>query len=156
MEADCQWKNLVWRLSPSRSLGREINEQDRSSIESEDKSRRSDRYFGVFYHNSRNCTNGNAYCKIHTIMWLGRILGPINSFFNTPFSLLMCHMRMAHGAWPSQSLGMLQQKNAKYILYFKLLMGGVCKEVHLPKSLRGGSDLMHIHVSLLVSIRTIG
>ena len=56
MEADCQWKNLVWRLSPSRGLGRKINEQDRSSIESEDKSRCSDRDFGVFYHNSRNCT----------------------------------------------------------------------------------------------------
>ena len=29
MEADCQWKNFVWRLSPSRGLGRKINEQDR-------------------------------------------------------------------------------------------------------------------------------
>ena len=99
MEADCQWKNLVWRLSPSRGLGRKINEQDRSSIESEDKSRCSDRYFGVFYDNSRNCTNGNAYCKIHTIMRLGRILGPISSFLIRHF-LYLC----AICAWPSQSL----------------------------------------------------
>ena len=49
MEADCQWKNLVWRLSPSRGLGRKINEQDRSSIESEDKSRCSDRNFRFFF-----------------------------------------------------------------------------------------------------------
>ena len=49
MEADCQWKNLVWTPSPSRGLERKINEQDRSSIESEDKSRCSDRYFGVFF-----------------------------------------------------------------------------------------------------------
>ena len=118
MEADCQWKNLVWRLSPSRSLGREINEQDRSSIESEDKSRRSDRYFGVFYHNSRNCTNGNAYCKIHTIMWLGRILGPVNSFFNTPFSLLMCHMRMAHGLPNPWVCFNRKMQNIFYILSF--------------------------------------
>ena len=33
---------------PERGLGRKINEQDRSSIESEDKSRCSDRYFGFF------------------------------------------------------------------------------------------------------------
>ena len=37
------------RLSPSRGLGRKINEQDRSSIESEDKSRCSDQYYGVFF-----------------------------------------------------------------------------------------------------------
>ena len=35
--------------SPSRGLGRKINEQDRSSIESEDKSRCRDRYFGIFF-----------------------------------------------------------------------------------------------------------
>ena len=99
MEANCQWKNLVCRLSPSRGLGRKINEQGRSSIESEDKSRCSDRYFGVFYHNSRNCTNGNAYCKIHTIMRLGRILGPVSSFLIRHFLYLR-----AICAWPSQSL----------------------------------------------------
>ena len=30
-------------------------------------------------------------------MRLGRILGPVSIFFNTPFSFLMRHMRMAHG-----------------------------------------------------------
>ena len=98
MEADCQWKNLIWRLSPSRGLGRKINEQDRSSIESEDKSRCSDRYFGFFFVITVEIaqSNGNAYCKIHTIMWLGHILGPISSFLK-PFSLFMRHMRMAYG-----------------------------------------------------------
>ena len=97
MEVDCQWLNLVWRLSPSRGLGRKINEQDRSSIESEDKSRCSDQYFGFFYHNSRNCTNGNAYCKIHTIMRLGRILGPVSSFLirHFPYLCAICAWRTA-------------------------------------------------------------
>ena len=99
MEADCQWKNLVWRLSPSRGLGRKINEQDRSSIESEDNSRCSDRYFGVFYDTSRNCTNGNAYCKIHTIMRLGRILGPVSSFLIHHF-LYLCAICAWRTAFP--------------------------------------------------------
>ena len=88
---------LKLKLSPSRGLGRKINEQDRSSIESEDKSRCSDRYFGFFYHNSRNCTNGNAYCKIYTIMRLGRILGPVSSFLIRHFLYLcaICAWRMA-------------------------------------------------------------
>ena len=32
------WRPIVWRLSPSRGLGRKINERDRLAIESEDKS----------------------------------------------------------------------------------------------------------------------
>ena len=37
------------RLESEQRSGEEINEQDRSSIESEDKSPCSDRYFGVFF-----------------------------------------------------------------------------------------------------------
>ena len=97
MEADCQWKNLVWRLSPSRGLGRKINEQDRSSIKSEDKSRCSDRYFGVFIITVEIAqSNGNAYCKIHTTMRLGRILGPVSSFLMRHFLLCaICAWRTA-------------------------------------------------------------
>ena len=39
MEADCQWKNLVWRLSPSRGLGRKITEQDRTDRRSKAKTK---------------------------------------------------------------------------------------------------------------------
>ena len=70
-----------------------MNRTDRR-LKAKNKSRCSDRYFGVFYHNSRNCTNGNAYCKIHTIMRLGRILGPTSSFLMRHF-LYLCAWRTA-------------------------------------------------------------
>ena len=59
---------------------------------------------GFFYDNSRNCTNGNAYCKIHTIMRLGRILGPISSFLIRHF-LYLCAICAWRTAFPIPVIG---------------------------------------------------
>ena len=68
---------------------------------------------GFFYDNNRNCPNGNAYCKIHTIMRLGRILGPVSSF-------LICHFLYlcAICAWPSQSLVIIINTPLVHFIFF--------------------------------------
>ena len=81
-----------------------MNRTDRR-LKAKNKSRCSDRYFGVFYHNSRNCTNGNAYCKIHTIMRRGRILGPVSSFLICHF-LYLCAICTWCTAFPIPAFGM--------------------------------------------------
>ena len=99
MAADCRsnGNNYVWRVSQSRDLRTKINEQDRSSIELGNKSRCSDRYFGVFFYITVAITQIETLNAKHTIMRFGRILGPVGSFFDTPFSFLMRHTRMTHG-----------------------------------------------------------
>ena len=47
----------------------------------------------------------------------GCILGPISGFFNTPFSLLMRHMRMAHGL-PNPCLYKYNNNNNYYTMLF--------------------------------------